>query len=210
MGADDHLHVAVHGDLCQERGERTDDGGLQEGFGFFDEDDARRARQRCKVEEHAEQAQRSLGELLVRVDTARPAHGGIAVEHELCAEPHPLVGQVRDFRHRRGHDRANAVNHGIQLLIRKAPRVLEEAGPMVRVVAVGPLEHFLGVRVNVADACEHLANTRGDSRFSVLSLIYRRIFAVNSKCLTFDECAVHHRKLRLRLILGFTRRFKHR
>ena len=72
----------------------------------------------------------------MRVDAARSAHGSIAVEHYLRAKPHALVRQVRDFRNHRGHDRANAVNHGIQLLIREAPRVLEEAGPMVRIVAI--------------------------------------------------------------------------
>ena len=96
----------------------------------------------------------------MRVDAGRAAHGSITVEHELRAEPHALVGQVRDLRNYRGHDRANTIDHGIQLLIRKAPRVLEKAGPVVGVVAVGPLEHLLGIRVNVADACEHLTKVR--------------------------------------------------
>ena len=88
--------------------------------------------------------------------------------------------------------------------------MLEEAGPVVRVVAIRALEHLLGVRVNVSDACKYLANTRRDSRFSVLSLILCRFFAVNSKFLTFDECTVHHRKLRLSLLLGFTWGLSHR
>ena len=115
----------------------------------------------------------------MRVDAARPAHGSVAVEDDLGAEPHALVGQVRDLRHRRSHDRANALNHEIQLPVREAPRVLEEARPMVRVVAVGPLEHLLGIRVNVADAREHVANRQGTSRYSFCSRNTRYVFAVD-------------------------------
>ena len=114
----------------------------------------------------------------MRVDAARPAHRSIAVEHELRAEPHPLVGQVRDLRNYRGHDRTNTIDRGIQLLVREAPRVLEEAGPVVGVVAIRTLEHLLGVRVNVPDACEHLTNVRCSSRYLLCSTIGRYFFAI--------------------------------
>ena len=115
----------------------------------------------------------------MRVDAARPAHGSVAVKYYLRAEPHPLVRQVRDLRDYCGHDRANAVNHGIQLLIRETPSMLEEAGPVVGIVVIRALEHLLGIRVDVADTQKHVSNKQDTSQCSYRYRSTRYVFAVD-------------------------------
>ena len=85
--------------------------------------------------------------------------------------------------------------------------MLEEPGPVVGVVTVGPLEHLLGVRVNVADASQHGTNSRTIPH----SLIVRYLFAVNSEFLVFDADTVILGKFRVDLpLLPSVRGIRHR